>query len=236
MSRPLGQQAGPKSLMQHVASASLIAAAISLTALLGGCAEIVSNTASSVSASDIKPGKYKKIAIFVENTEDADRINFEVAAASSLQRAGLEGKSSFELFNYSKLRFNPDQQAQMVRDNNFDSALYVTVAQKALLQEPVAVESTMVLGDQRLICRRNAIGQICSSPASTSFFGPDGRLFRQVVTLLLKAELQDIVSGKQVWTAETSISFEGNNFGAIATLFDRAMRELSARMRIDGVI
>jgi hypothetical protein len=100
--------------------------------LLVGC--VTANTTSTVSSADIPANKYRKIVVFVENTDDLERLPAEELVVVALQSAGTTAATSLEVFNYHRA-ISDDNKATIILARGYDAALYVTVTQKAMLAE-----------------------------------------------------------------------------------------------------
>ncbi len=204
-----------------------------LSLLLAGCAEMQSATNSAVSAGDIPQSKFRKVAVFVEN-DDAEQLQVEQTIAAEL---GSGAASGLALMNYSRSRLSPEDKARLIVSSGYDATLYVTVMQKAVVQEPVTdVSPGWGPNGEPMLCKRSSIITSCFGAPSWYSIQADGSILRTSVTLITKSELVDVRSGKTVWAADTTVKADGGNLGAAIILFRQAAREINSKLRADRVI
>jgi hypothetical protein len=190
---------------------------------------------SAVSSADIPAPKYRKIVVFVENMDDADRLTMEEIIASAVQSSGVQAQPSLEAFSYHR-KLDGAQMASIIQEQKFDATLYVTVTQKALLLEPARDVFPMSDGAGGwMVCKGDASTHFCFSMPSWYTVTSSGQLARLVLTFAAKAELQDVTSAKEVWTADTSASARDGpaNMGSLVS---QASAQLVQKMRADHVI
>src|ERR1700733_13573982 len=94
------------------------------TLLLVGCT--ASETRSIVSATPST--KYRTMAVFIENSDGADRQVIERYVIAALNQEGVEAKSSSEIFEPSR-KLSNQEKASLIQ-KNFDAVLYVIVVSK----------------------------------------------------------------------------------------------------------
>jgi hypothetical protein len=200
-----------------------------LSLLIAGC--VSANTSSVVSSGDIPQSKYHKIIVFVENIDDSERLGAEQTVASALESKGVISQSSLVAFNYSRIRYSADEKAILLRKQNFDAILYVTMIQKALILEPVSDVSW----DGEMF-HGSAGGLNWASSLSASYIvTAEGRVVRPVATVVTRSELQDVMSAKSVWAADTAASVNGK-YTSMPSLFARVAKEIVAKIREDHAI
>jgi hypothetical protein len=207
--------------------------------VLAGCATVETGTTTTVSSADIPGSKYRNLAVFVENVDDAERLSMERMVVSAVRDGGAQAQSSLEAFGYHR-DLDGNQMATIIRDQKFDAALYVTVTQKALLLEPAPDASAMPDGAGGWnVCKSSSSGSFtanfCFAMPAWFTVTSDGQLARLVVTYAAKAELQDVVSAKVVWTANTSASARGGPLN-MRSLVNQASAQLVEKLRADHAI
>jgi hypothetical protein len=203
---------------------------------LCSCATVTTTISSTISSADLPPDKYRKIVVFIEN-DDADRGAFERSIVAGLHSAGVVSESSVVLFNNSRTTADPAEQAQTIRGQGFDAALYVTIVQKALVQE--ATVNMWMAQDEAgdaMVCSGSAANYFCYSMPSWYALAQDGNLVKLTLTLVTKSELQDVRSAKLVWTADASVFADGTDFDTMPGLFDKIARQISEKMKSDHAI
>jgi hypothetical protein len=201
---------------------------LSLALLLAGCA--ASETRSIASPGDIPASKYKKVAVFIENLDESERVGAERMILASLKSAGINALSSGEIFR-GREQLDSNAQAATIRKQAFDAVLYVTVLEKGLIEERV----NNAYYDGQMI--QMSLGFITVGHNVTDFYvvKPDGSVYTPSLILKTKSDLQDTKSAKQVWTAET-ISSGHPDVTNMTTLFGQTARQIVDKMRADQAI
>ena len=214
--------------------------------ILSGCAD--SETRSIVS-SDLSGNRYRRIAVFVENSDPAKpRVSpsfhanngalvlfipaptgsstdaeIEQKIVAALGSAGVKASSGPGLFNEQTL----DNKAKAsILQKNFDAVLYVTVLTNGFIEEPVAgayFDGQNVVFQTGVVTPLEQLTPRCSAKA-------DASVWCGVPTFQAKCDMQDTKTNKVVWSSETIAS------GGSAVVLSRASDQIVAKMRSDGAV
>ena len=196
--------------------------------LLAGCA--ASETRSLVSRDDIPASKYKKIAVFIENLDDAERPAAENIVVSTFQNAGVNAESGSAVFNG---RSNLSEKAKAaVVQNEFDAVLYLTIVEKGVVEELIP----NAFFDGQMV-QFNILGLATVGHSATNLYSihPDGTVYQSILALKTAAAIQDTQTNKQVWTSET-VSTGPTITTNMPALFTQASNQIVAKMRADNAI
>lgn len=203
-----------------------------LAAILCGCVE--AKTTSAVSSADIPADKYRKVIVFVETSDEADHLLFEQLVATALQRAGVQAQSSLEVFNYSR-EVSGDDMAALIRQQNFQAALYVKVLREDLELIPVP----NVTRDGQMFHSSGSFGPFqynsATSVSATYSVTQDGHVVRPVLHLAIQSQMQDVWSAKQVWAAQTDATLNAK-VGSVKLLVEQSLKQVVEKMQADRAI
>jgi hypothetical protein len=214
--------------------------------VLTGCAD--SETRSIGSSSDLSVNKYRRIAVFVENSDPAKPraspslqanngglvlfipaptgsstdAEIEQKIVSALDGAGAKASSGPVLFTGQSLN---NQAKATILQKGFDAVLYVAVLMNGMREERVAGASH----NGQFVKFANWEPEPIENYASFDY-RPDGTVWNNVPTFQAKCDLQDTKSNKVVWSSETIAT------GGTAVLLSRASDQIVAKMRSDGAI
>jgi hypothetical protein len=214
--------------------------------ILTGCAN--SETRSIVSTSDLPGSKYRRVAVFVENSDPAKPraspslhasngslvlfipaptgsstdAEIEQKIVSALGSAGVKANSGPSLFNGQALN---DRAKAAILQKGFDAVLYVTVLTNGMKAEQVADASHNGQFVKFGAFQPEPIGNYLSFD-----YRPDGTVWHDVPTFQAKCDLQDTKTNKVVWSSETIAT------GGTAVLLSRASDQIVEKMRADGAI
>jgi hypothetical protein len=214
--------------------------------VLTGCAD--SETRSIVSSSDLSGNKYRRIAVFVENSDPAKPraspsfaanngalilfipaptgsstdTEIEQKITSALDGAGVKASNGPALFSGQKLN---NQAKAAILQKGFDAVLYVAVLTNGMREEQVAGASH----NGQFVKFANWEPEPIENYAGFDY-RPDGTVWHSVPTFQAKCDLQDTKSNKVVWSSETIAT------GGTAVLLSRASEQVVAKMRSDGAI
>jgi hypothetical protein len=192
-----------------------------------GCAS--SETRSVVSKDDIPVSKYKKVALFIENLDEADRSAAEKTVVSTLQNAGVNAVSGSDVFK-GRGELSEKAKASIVQ-KQFDAVLYLTVEQRGIIEELIP----NAFFDGQMIQYNLGILTVGHDMTDLHVIRSDGSVYEQKLTLKTKVDLQDTKSAKTVWISET-ISSGSTKTTNMATLFNQAANQIVAKMREDSTI
>lgn len=196
---------------------------------LVGCAAEV-ETSSVVSAADLPANRFRNVVVFVENINPAEQLVAEQSIASRLKSSGVRAISSLEVFNYSRA-LDDDQKAAIIRDQKIEAALFVTLVRLQQVSTPVPD----VTYSDGMFHGGNSFFQWHSTHSLEYSVDAQGQVVKETVLVVTQSVLQDVMTAKQVWAAETSASVNAK-YGDPAGLFDLASRQLVAKMRADRAI
>jgi len=210
-------------------------AVIAVGLTLASCGA-TTNLQSSVSTADIPGGKYKKMAIFIEGQDAAERRIAEEALISALRSAGINAVSGDDLLAQKK-NANNAEKVRLVRSQGTDALLYVKVHRtKEVLIRNARWDSGRILitGDDGTITEHPTLGYTVKS---------DG-VYQKHEALSTSAELQDVNSAKLVWTGsagtgqEYTLLIMGIPVGGQTheSLVTQASKDIVSKMRADGAI
>jgi hypothetical protein len=196
-----------------------------------------SNLQSSVSNADIPGGKYKKMAVFIEGEDAAERRNAEESMISALRSAGVNAVSGEGLLALKKNASNAEK-VRLVRSQGTDALLYVKV-----LRSTEALISN-ARWDQGRILITDDDGTVTEHPTFGYTVKPDGRVYQKHEALSTSAELQDVNSAKLVWAGsggtgqQTTLLIMGVPVGAQSndSVVAQASKDIVSKMRADGAI
>jgi hypothetical protein len=214
--------------------------------ILSGCAD--SETRSIVSSSDLAGNKYRRIAVFVENSDPAKPraspsfhanngafvlfipaptgsstdAEIEQKIVSALDSAGVKASSGPAVFSDQTLN---NKAKAIILQKNFDAVLYVTVLTNGMREEPVA---GAYFDGQNVVFQTGVVTPL--DQLTRVSVKADGSVWGQVPTFQAKCDLQDTKTNKVVWSSETIAS------GGTAVLLARASDQIVAKMHSDGAI
>jgi hypothetical protein len=218
-----------------------------IAVLLAGCAarSEIAETRSLVSATPST--KYRTVAVFIENSEGEERQVIEQNVIAVLNHAEYEAKSGSEIFA-AMGALNKQEKTNRIQ-KSFDAVLYVNVVQQGLTEERL---EDLYYDGQGILVRTNGVAWFSVSPTSGDYIiKPNGTVFKPVLAVKLRSDLQDTKTNAQVWSAETIVTGElgtgvgdlriGNraktwNFSDMAPLFDKASKQIVEKMRTDSAI
>lgn len=215
-------------------------------AFLTACAS--SETRSIASKSDLQGVKYRKVAVFVENSDparprssprldvsggqialiipapsgSATDAEIEQKIVAAFKDAGVTASIGSAMFKGQKLS---NQAKANIIQKNFDAVLYVDVLTNGMREELVRGaahdgQNISIDGETRPL-------DIYDQKYNLK---PDGTVWHEVPTFQAKCELQDTKSNKIVWSSETIAS------GGTLVLVSRAFTQIVERLRSDGAI
>ncbi len=202
--------------------------------LLVGCT--ASETRSLASTDDIPNSKYKHIAVFVENLEEAERQSAEQMILPALQRAGVSAVSGEDFFK-EKGTLSEKQKAAIAQ-REFDAVLYLTVLQNGQTEELVPDANH---NGQSINFYKNVIPGVLTANFATDIgmdkydLKPDGTVYERKLSLHTKVDLQDTKTAKLVWTSET-IASGNEQITSLNSLFEQASHQIVDKMRADNAI
>lgn len=199
----------------------------SFALLLAACA--ASETRSLVSSGDIPASKYKKVAVFIENLEDSERPAAEQIVVTTLRNAGVNAVSGPDVFK-KRGKLSEQIKASIVQ-KEFDAVLYLTVIEKGPVDEMVP----NAFFDGQMINYDFGIMAVGHNVTDMYTIGQDGRVYKPMLALKTKVDVQDTKSAKNVWTSETISSGHAKTTN-MRTLFDQASKQIVAKMREDSAI
>lgn len=206
---------------------------VAFALLLAGCA--ASETSSLVSKDDIPAGKYKKIAVFIENLNESEQTAAEKIVVSTFQNSGVNATSGSAVFT-GRGKLSEKAKAAIVQ-NEFDAVLYLKMVEKGVTEEVVSGASHnggMIVFQKAIIPGFNA--SFATDIGTDGYIlKPDGSVYQPMLALKTKADLQDTKSAKQVWEAETIASVNAK-FSSMESLFTQASNQIVEKMRADGAI
>lgn len=192
-----------------------------------GCAS--SETRSVVSKDDIPASKYRKVALFIENLDEADRSAAEKIVVTTLQNAGVSTVSGPDVFK-GRTGLSEKAKASIVQ-KQFDAVIYLTVEQRGVIEELIP----NAFFDGQMIQHNLGILTVGHDMTDLHVIKPDGSVYEQKLTLKTKVDLQDTKSAKTVWISET-ISSGPTKTTSMAALFNQAANQIVAKMREDSAI
>jgi hypothetical protein len=198
-----------------------------ISLLLAGCAS--SETRSLVSKDDIPASKYKKLAVFIENLDDAERPAAEQIVCSTLQNAGVNAVSGPDVFK-GRGKLSEKVKASIVQ-KEFDAVLYLTVIEKGAVEELVP----NAFFDGQMIQYNMGIVTVGHNLTDMYVIHPDGSVYQPMLALKIKVDIQDTKSAKEVWSSET-ISSGNAKTTTMPALFTQASNQIVAKMREDSAI
>jgi hypothetical protein len=216
--------------------------------VLTGCAD--SETRSIVSSSDLSGSKYRRIAVFVENsnpakshtpvavaipnlpltlmvpspTGSATDDEIEQKIVSALGDIGIKASRGPTLFAGQTLS---DQAKVAILQKGFDAVLYVIVLTNGMTEQRVAGASH---NGQYITFGGGGPEPIDDYTLSSFDLKADGSVWSNVPTFNARCHLQDTKTSKAVWSSETIAT------GGTAVLLSRASEQIVAKMRSDGAI
>jgi hypothetical protein len=196
-----------------------------------------SNLQSSVSNVDIPGGKYKKMAVFIEGQDAAERRTAEESIISALRGAGVNAVSGDGLLTQKK-NANNAEKVRLVRSQGTDALLYVKV-----LRSTEAFISNARWDQGRILITADD-GTVTEHPTLGYTIKPDGSVYQKHEGLSTSAELQDINSAKLVWAGsggtgqEYTLLIMGVPVGGQSneSLVAQASKDIVSKMRADGAI
>jgi hypothetical protein len=190
---------------------------------------VASETRSAVSTQDLRSGKYRNVAIFIEGVGEPERSAAEQSVISTLQAAGLNPASAVTLFAE---RGNLTEQAKAnIVQKEFDSVLYWTIVQKGVVEELVPNARS----DGRFLISNLGMVNFGEDLPAGYTVKPDGSVYRPQLALKTKVDLQDAKTAKQVWTSET-VSSGNPKVANMNALLGQASQQIVEKMKSDGVI
>lgn len=202
---------------------------VMVSAVLAACGS--SETRSLVSTQDIPASKYRKVILFIENTTPQEQREAERVFVAALKQRGINSTGSAEFFATNP-KLSDAAKAALVRKHGFDAAMYVAVLEKNVVEERVP----NTWHDGQMI-HSSIFGLITVSHDIAGSYIPkqDGSVYQPLLALKLKAELQDVNSGKHVWVAETVATgpAAANN---MSLLFTQASNQVADKLRTDQAI
>ena len=202
--------------------------------VLTGCAgfdtsRATSETRSAVSQQDLRHGKYRNVAIFIEGIGEPERSAAEQIVISALQAAGMNPTSAVALFAE---RGSVTEQAKAdVVQKEFDAVLYWTVVQKGVVEELVPNARS----NGEFITFKTGFLMVTHNLTSDYIMKQDGSVYQPQLALKTKVDLQDAKTAKQVWTSET-VSSGNPKVASMNTLFGQASQQIVEKMKSDDVI
>jgi hypothetical protein len=213
---------------------NLAVIAVGLT--LASCGA-TTNLQSSVSTVDIPGGKYKKMAVFIEGQDAAERRTAEEAVISALRSAGVNAVSGDGLLAQKKNASNAEK-VRLVKSQGTDALLYVKV-----LRSREALISNARWDQGRILIFADD-GTVTEHPTLGYTVKPDGSIYQKHEALSTSAELQDINSAKLVWAGsagtgqEYTLLIMGIPVGGQTheSLVAQASKDVVSKMRADGAI
>jgi hypothetical protein len=205
--------------------------------MLAGCAD--SETRSIVS-SDLAGNKYRRIAVFVENsnpmspsrplgahtffTGSSTDGEIEQKVVAALDGAGVKASGGPAVFNGQTLS---NQVKATVIQKNFDAVLYVAVVTNGKVTTRVEGASH---NGQYLFLPGADPEPIDDTIAGMYDLRSDGSVWGSVPTFQAKCDLQDTKTNKVVWSSETITT------GGTLVVLSRASEQIVSKMRSDGAI
>ena len=196
---------------------------------LVGCAS--SETRSLVNKDDLPASKYKNVAIFIENLEEAERLGAEQIVLSALQNSGINAVSGQETLKRRGAALTENAKAALIQ-KQFDAVMYVRVAQKGQIEELIP---NAYFDGQMVQINVLGIATVGHNLTDLYIIKPDGSVYQSMVVLKTVADFQDTKTAKQIWTSETISS--GNARGTnMAALFTQASRQIVEKLRADNVM
>ncbi len=208
--------------------------------LLVGCSSI--ETRSIVSGADIPASKYSRLALFVENLDETERLNAEQMILPVLKRAGVAAIIGPDIFKGRANKLSEKEKASLVQ-KEFDAVLYVSILDKGVVEELVPNaqhngQTITFLNSQPLGLINFNSSLIIGVDQNTSkmyVLKQDGSVYQLMLALKTRADLQDTQTNKQVWTAETVASGK-QTLTNMSQLFTQASQQIVEKMRADGAI
>lgn len=226
--------------MRALKCSTLVLAIIVL--LLGGCGTIVPGSTHSETRSlvaDLPAEHYRSIAVFVENFDEIDRLPAEQAIIGSLGSFGVRAVSGPALFEGRHL---DDQSKAKLVQKDFDAVLYVSTGGKVASEQKM---ENLVYNGQDVIY---VAGGIPWYPLKTQHYiiKADGSVYKPVIANKLKSDLQDTKTNIQVWSSETIVTGDADQYGNpsgmtgtpvdYSTMLLDAAKQIAIKMREDHVI
>jgi hypothetical protein len=201
---------------------------------LAGCAGVdargvASETVSSVSKKDVRPGKYRNIAVFIEGIREPERSAAEQIVILALHNAGLNPTGALALFAE---RGSITEQAKAdVVQREFDAVLYWTFVQKGVVEELVPNARS----NGEFVTFGAGLVKVSHNLTGDYIMKPDGSVYVPELALKTKVDVQDAKTAKQVWTAET-VSSGSPKVATMDTLLGEASRQIVEKMKADELI
>jgi hypothetical protein len=199
-----------------------------VSSLLAGCA--ASETRSLVNKDDIPASKYKKVAIFIENLDEAERPAAEKIVVAALQNAGVNAASGPDIFKGRGTKLSEKAKASIVQ-KEFDAIIYLTVVEKGLVEELIP----NAFFDGQMVQYNLGIMTVGHDLTDMYIIKSDGSVYQPMLALKTKVDMQDTKSAKPVWTSETISSGHAKTTNMPA-LFTQASNQIVAKMREDSTI
>ncbi|MBK3666265.1 hypothetical protein JJE66_34240 [Bradyrhizobium diazoefficiens] len=220
-----------------------------LAFVLTGCAE---SETRSVISSELPSAKYRRISVFIENSNPAQPrtapsvqtsaggaggflliipspnpsstdAEIEQKIVAALDAKGVKAGSGPAMFGGRSLT---DQAKANIIQRNFDAVLYVTVLTNGYTEEQVAGASH----NGQLIKFAGLSPEPITEYHDDLILKPDGTVWHNVPTFQAKCDLQDTKTNKVVWSSETIAT------GGTLVVMSRAADQIVSKLRADGVI
>jgi hypothetical protein len=203
--------------------------------LLAGCAGAVSETRSLVSKNDLSASKYHRVAVFIENLGDSERAAAEQIVVSTLQNVGVNAANGPDVLD-GRGALTENEKASIVQ-REFDAVLYMAVLEKGVVEELVPGASH---NNGYVVFHRDIVPGFGASFATDIgtdgyILKPDGSVYKPILALKIKVDLQDTKTAKEVWTSETIASGDAKD-SSMNDMFGRATQQITEKMRVDGAI
>jgi hypothetical protein len=196
--------------------------------LLAACA--VSETRSVVSTADIPAAKYARVAVFIENLDEAERPIAEGLVVSALKGAGVDAVSGNNFLKRRDPNLTETAKALLVQ-KEFDALLYVKVVDKGVSEERIE----QAWFDGKMVHYNIGILTVANNVTDPYVIKPDGSVYRAMLVLKTQSELQDTKSAKVVWSGET-VSSGYAKASNMTLLFDQASKQIIEKMRTDSAV
>ena len=194
--------------------------------ILAACS---SETRSLVSSADIPVAKYNQVALFIEHIDSSLRTDAEEAAVSAFRNAGIQVVDGNRFL--SEQSVSTEKAKASVVQKQFDAVLYITILQSGKTE--VQKQGAHFDG-QAIRFQDNPLIAVCGEALQDYIIKPDGSVYRSLLALKTKAELQDTKSAKLVWTSET-VGYDAFS-NVTSRLFRHAVDQIIEKMRSDKAI
>ena len=192
---------------------------------------------------DSREGKYRTIAVFVENLQGSEQRQAEERVVAELRAAGITAERGEAVYQKRTKALSEAEKATLIQ-KTFEAVLYVSVVEAGESEKPVDADHNS--REINFYHHSSGLNGFLKSDGRTTFeitdairrkyiLKPDGTVYEPVLAIKTNSDLQDTKTTVRVWTAETVVS-EGLSGTTRDALFQSVSKQIVDRLRSDKAI